>query len=136
MHGYDPITGTTDDAYLRYADGTPQKHAYGKDATKVVTDEAYVEAEKRIRHSQAFKDAIADANLRNKDRIATEGTQLESIFGANYKDSVFGKTRLGSRNNPTGVASADFTDGTMTAIYSKDATGKWNLFTMYPEPKQ
>lgn len=34
MYGIDPITGTTDDAFNKFPDGTPKPHNAGKNATK------------------------------------------------------------------------------------------------------
>jgi len=135
MYGKDPITGTTDDAYLKNVDGTPKKHSYGKDATKFVNKESFVKTEYYIRNSQQFKDKISIVNNTGDDAFAIEGIKLEDILGADYKNQVFGKTRIGTKNNPIGTSATDFTDGTAKAVFRKDVSGNWNLHSMYPEPK-
>ena len=137
MYGKDPVTGTKFDAYNKLPDGTPAPHTPTKNATKVMTDEAYVQAEKFIRNSQKYKDEIAEAEKRGRDFAPVKGTiRLEDIFGKDYKQNVFGKTRIGSEKNPVGTVETDLTDGTMRAIFRKDAAGNWNLHTMFPEPKK
>jgi len=136
MYGKDPVTGTTDDAYLKNSDGTPKKHAYSKDATKVIDDADYVKGEKFMSSTQQFKDKLANAEANGLAKFEVENVKLESIYGADYKDMVFGKTRQGTKNNPTGTINTDFTDGTMTSVYKKGDDGKWNLLTMFPKPKE
>jgi hypothetical protein len=48
---------------------------------------------------------------------------------------VFGKTRIGTKNNPIGTNYTDFTDGNVKAVYKKDTSGSWYLHSMYAEPK-
>jgi hypothetical protein len=133
--GHDPVTGTTDDAYNRFPNGTPKPHKYGRNATKVNTDEAYVQAEARIKNSQQFKDETAAADAAGKSRTEAIEMSLEDIYGSNYTNKVYGKTRQGSANNPTGTTDTDFTNGKMRAYYEKDASGNWRLITMYPNPQ-
>ncbi len=135
MYGIDPITGTTDDAFNKFPDGTPKPHNSGKNATKFTSKESLVKAEDYAESSQNYKDPISSAEADGSDYITIKEIKLKDVFGANYKENVFGKTRLGSRNNPTGTAITDFTDGTLTAKFKKDASGKWSLDTMFPEPK-
>ncbi len=68
--------------------------------------------------------------------IKVENVKLEDIYGSDYKNQVFGKTRTGTKNNPVGTIPTDFTDGTIYAFFTKDVNGKWNLETMYAKPKQ
>ncbi len=137
MYSIDPVTGTRFDAYLKNNDGTPKLHKPTKHATKVLSDEAYVEAESFMCNNQAYKDAVAQADKLGDNRVVIEDIiRLEDVFGTDYKQHVFGKTRMGSLKHPTGSVDTDLTDGTMTAVYIKDASGKWNLRTMYPEPKK
>lgn len=136
IRGFDPVTGSKNDAYNKFPNGTPKEHKAGKDATKIVSEEAYVKAEDYVLKSQEFKDSIAAANAAGKDQAQPIQMKLEDIYGSNYKDYVFGKTRVGSAKNPTGSVETDFTDGTIKAIYRKDGNGNWNLHTMYPEPKK
>ena len=133
--GHDPVTGTTDDAYNKFPDGTPKPHKYGRHATKVTTDEAYVKAEARIKNSQQFKDETAAADAEGRTRTEAIEMSLEDIYGSDYKKKVYGKTRLGSANNPTGTTDTEFTDGKMRTYYEKDASGNWRLITMYPNPQ-
>ena len=135
MHGKDPITGTTDDAFNKFPDGTPKPHNTGKNATKFNSKEALVKAEEYAHNTTEYKNAIAQAEAAGDNYITVKNTKLQDVFGANYKDQVFGKTRIGSRNNPTGSVETDFTDGTLTAKFKKDGSGNWNLDTMFPEPK-
>ena len=130
VKGYDPMTGSTTDGV------TGATHKYGKNATKINTPEAYVKGETHLRESPEFKTKADAAKANGDTRFAVKESKLEDIYGPGYKDNVTGKTRQGSKNNPTGATDTDFTDGTMTGAYVKDpATGQWNLTTMYPEPK-
>lgn len=135
MYGKDPMTGTTDDGIRKDASGNPLPHRSGKDATKFTNKESLVKAEDYVRNSQNYKDALEEAVLDGSDQFAVSGTKLEDIFGVDYKNQVFGKTRTGTKNNPTGSVETDFTDGTVKAVFKKDSSGKWQLETMYPEPK-
>ena len=135
VEGKDPITGTTDDAIKKNADGTPKLHNYGKDATKFKSKEALIKAEEYVKNSKAYKDELDEATLNGGSKIVIKDIKLEDVYGANYKNEVFGKTRVGSKNNPTGVTETDFTDGTIRAVFEKDTSGKWSLETIFPEPK-
>jgi len=137
VDGKDPVTGTTDDAYKKNPDGTPAKHQYGRDATKVNSEEAYVSAEDYLRSTDEFKTQAAEKGVNERIIIRRK---LEEIYGPDYKNSVSGVTREGTKNNPTGSHPTDFTDGNMVAVWVRDATawgsnGNWSLLTMYPEPK-
>lgn len=136
VKGFDPATGTTDDAYNKFPNGSPKKHKYGRHATKFNNKEALVKADEKIRNSEAFKKKVKEANAANANVIAVTDTKLEDVFGKDYKKEISGKTREGSKNNPTGnTTDTDFTDGTIRAVYKKDAAGNWNIETMFPEPK-
>ena len=135
VEGKDPITGTTDDAYLKDANGNPLLHRSGKNATKFTSEKALVKAEEFVKNSQEYKNALNQAMSTGQTRFEVTEIKLEDVYGANYKNEVFGKTRIGSKNNPTGVIETDFTNGTITSVFKKDASGKWTLHTMYPEPK-
>lgn len=135
VKGFDPVTGSTDDAYLKFPDGTPKPHRYGRHATHITSQEAYVQGENFIRNSQKFQDEMKAAIDAGEDRFAIKGVALEDIYGSNYKQQVYGQTRQGSKNNPTGSIDTDFTDGTMRAVYHLAEDGNWNLLTMFPEPK-
>jgi hypothetical protein len=130
MNGIDPMSGTTTDAV------TGQPHKYSKNATKINEAKDYVKGEEHVRESQTFKDKVADADANGKDRVVVDDSKLEDIYGHDYQDKVSGKTRTGTKNNPTGTVDTDFTDGHMVAVYDKNpATGQWELTTMYPDPR-
>jgi hypothetical protein len=102
----------------------------------VNTPEDYIKAEDHIRNSQEYNNEVAAANAKTPpdNRIEVK-KPLEEIYGPDYKDRVSGKTRTGTKNNPTGVQDPDFTDGSMVGRYRRDPDGSWKLVTMYPEPK-
>ena len=136
MYGKDPITGTTDDAFRKDINGNRLLHRSSKDATKFTNKDALVKAEIYVKNSQEYRNALNNANATGlSDNFAVDGIKLEDIFGANYKDEVFGKTRIGSKNNPVGTVETDFTDGTVKAAFKKDANGNWQLETIYSQPK-
>lgn len=134
--GIDPASGTNDDAYAKFPDGTPKPHNAGKDATKFTSKEAFVNADEYIKGTSEYKNALAAVEKSGDKNFAVKGIGLEDIYGAKYKDQVFGKTRIGSKKNPVGTTETNFTDGTVTAVFKKDASGNWNLHIMYPEPKK
>jgi hypothetical protein len=136
VNGFDPATGTTDDAYNKNPDGSPREHNYGRHATKFESKEALVKVDEAIRKSQTYKDELKEAIKQNASVFAVKDKKLEDALGKDYKKMVSGVTREGSKNNPTGNTTAtDFTDGTIRAVYKKDASGNWNIETMFPEPK-
>jgi hypothetical protein len=134
IEGKDPITGTTKDAFRKDAKGNPLPHLTNKNATKFTSKEALVKAEKYVKNTQEYKNALA--NIGNDKVFAIEDVKLQDVFGSDYKKQVFGKTRVGSRNNPTGATLTDFTDGTIRAVFKKDSNGAWHIFTMFAEPKK
>jgi hypothetical protein len=134
IFGEDPITGTTNDAFRKDAFGNPLPHKYSKNATKFTSKDALVKAEEYVKNSQVYKDDVDTVNLTGGNRIVIQNIKLEDVFGVAYKDQVFGKTRLGSKNNPIGVVETDFTDGTLRAVFIKNANDEWCLETMFPDP--
>jgi hypothetical protein len=134
IEGKDPITGTTKDAFRKDAKGNPLPHLTNKNATKFISKESLVKAEKYVKNTQEYKNALA--NIGNDKVFAIEDVKLQDVFGSDYKKQVFGKTRIGSRNNPTGAILTDFTDGTIRAVFKKDSNGAWHIFTMFAEPKK
>lgn len=135
VRGIDPASGTTGDAYNKFDDGTPKEHNYGRNATKFATKAAMVKADEAIRNGAAFKQKVIDAEAAGANVVAVTDTKLQDVFGADYKTKVAGVTREGSKKNPTGnTTPADFTDGTIRAIYKKDGAGNWNIETMFPDP--
>ncbi|MGM9481545.1 hypothetical protein ACS5PN_10175 [Roseateles sp. NT4] len=129
LYEYDPITGKTTDYYTR---GT---HKVGRNATKIVTGPAMLQAEAYVRGTPEFAVAEANAKAQGQSRMVVEGIPLEYALGAHYLTVVFGKARVGSSSNPVGTVPIDFTNGTLTAIFRKTPGGYWNLHTMYPEPQ-
>ncbi|RJF98074.1 PAAR domain-containing protein [Noviherbaspirillum saxi] len=129
MYKRDPMTGTTTDFYTR------MPHRASKNATQFLSREAMISAEGYARQSQEFSNKITAAVANDRDQVVVDGLKLQDALGPNYLSSVYGKTRLGSINNPTGTAYIDFTNGTYISIFKKNANGNWNLHTMYPEPQ-
>jgi hypothetical protein len=135
MHKIDPVTGTTDDAYNKFSDGTPRPHKAGRHATHITSNESFVRGEIAIRNSQKFKEAIANANANGLEYTEPIDVPLEQIYGSGYRNHVSGKSRIGSANNSAGTTVTDFTDGMMKAFYRKTPDGRWVLHTMYPNPQ-
>ena len=134
VKGFDPVTGTTDDAYLKNRDGTPAKHRAGKTASKFNSKWALVTAEEAIRKSDNFNKGLKEANKSGDTALTIKHIRLEDIFGKDYKKFVSGVTRDGTK--PLGYRETDFTDGSIRAVYKKDMNGHWNLQTIFPEPKK
>ena len=110
-------------------------HGYSKDATKINSVEDFVQGERAVSGSQAYRDALKDAIANGKDTFKVE-VPLEDIYGPDYRDHVTGVTREGTRKDPTGSKPTDFTDGNMLGFYKIDeTTGEPQLFTMYPNPR-
>ena len=124
--GLDPMTGTR-------VDGVHGgKHQYAEHATKVVSDEAYVFAERKARTSQQFVDATATATT---GRAQVE-IPLRDIFGDNFRNYVNGVTRYGPKNAPLGSGNTVFgNDSYMITRYKQDANGSRNFNTMFPQQK-
>ena len=126
----DPETGTRLDKYRTRADGTPANHKCGDHATKVNSEAAYVKAELTMRQTEEYKAAVAEGR---PDFAVSE--RLETVYGEDYKAQVSGRSRVRPWPDQSPAVPTDFTDGTMQAIYRRDAAGNYNLVTMYPEPK-
>lgn len=111
------------------------RHQYSADATRVLSDADYVKGEEFIRNSSEFATKRSQMEAANIRKFAVE-VRLKDVYGVEYKSKLKGYTRTGTRANPTGAIDTDFTDGTLKAVYKRDATsGEWNLSTMYPEPR-
>jgi hypothetical protein len=128
VKGFDPMTGTTTDGVHG---GT---HKTGRHATKINTPEDYVKAEEAMRQSKKFDEEAKKAKDAGIDTVVVDDVPLKDVLGDDYSKKLTGKTRLGSKNHPTGAEDTDFTDGTMKAIYKEDGKGGYDLVTMYPEP--
>lgn len=135
MNGFDPVTGTTEDAFRKDFAGNALPHRSSKDATKFVSKESLVKVDAYVRNSREYSDALAEAQRLSEPDFAVRDIKLEDVFGVDYKDQVFGKTRIGTKSNPLGTQNTDFTDGTVKAVFVKDTTGAWILETTFPVPK-
>jgi hypothetical protein len=110
----DPETGTTEDA----VHGGP--HRCGPVASRFDSGDDYVTAEAHMRH-------VADdtADLAPRRRISDVlGAEAEQRMTGCYHDPV----RAGEYRR------ADFTDGTIQAVYYRDGNGDLRLTTMYANP--
>ena len=107
----------------------------GKHATKITSEEAFVQADDYVRSTDTFRTTIAEKEEVGETWAVVDDISLETIYGSDYKQHVLGKSRVGSKKNPAGIADTDFTDGSITSVYKKDAAGQWALHTMYPNPK-
>ncbi|GAA3629228.1 hypothetical protein GCM10022223_53470 [Kineosporia mesophila] len=135
LWGKDPITGTTTDG------ATGGIHNYNRNATKFTTDTALVDADTYLRSSEEFKTQERNAAVTLDPRVQVN-VPLQQVFGANYHHHIHGIQRTGSKNKPTGdppgsqqPITIDFTDGTLFALYRKNAAGEYQLITMFPRPK-
>ncbi len=135
IEGKDPITGTTDDAFRKDASGNPLPHRSSKDATKFTSKEALVKVDTYVKNSKVYRDTLAETQRLGEPDFVVKDIKLEDVFEPGYKKQVFGKTRIGSKNNPVGTTATDFTDGTLKAIFVKNSNGDWILETAFPVPK-
>jgi hypothetical protein len=124
--GVDPASGTTIDAF------TGKTHKVPRTATSFASDNALVFAEDYVRSSAEFTAKAASPSAGDVIKL---NTPLQDIFGTGYQQNVRGITRIGSVKNPTGVEFTDFTGGTVRTTYVYE-NNKWNLITMFPEPKK
>ncbi|MHA6883123.1 hypothetical protein [Ralstonia pseudosolanacearum] len=126
VEGLDPMTGSTVDGVHG---GT---HQYAQNATKVLSDEAYVYAEHYARNSQQFLDATG-ASMTGRAQVELP---LSDIFGDDFRGYVYGVTRYGSKAAPTGYGDTLFSnDAYMIVRYKQDAGGVWRFNTMFPQPE-
>jgi RHS repeat-associated protein len=130
----DPMTGTTTDGVHG------GQHQCGRHATRVNSDEAYVQGDDHLRASDDFEDQRKANEQTGGDEIVVE-KPLEDIYGPDYQDNVSGTTRNGSNNHPTGnpagsapPSDTNFENGTMKGIYRKNPDGTYRTHTMYPNP--
>ena len=135
VKGIDPASGTQYDAFNKNKDGSPALHKVGKNATAFNSDEALLEADNYARNSEQFKQKINSSKIAGDLFVDPVEIPLSEVFGSDYLSQVRGRTRLGSKKNPTGHIQTDFTDGTIKAIYRLDQHGNVKLHTLYPNPK-
>lgn len=127
LHGTDPETGSNINP------NTGQPYPPPRRATRITSEEAYADAEQRMRTSQEFADAPVQVTPNGQRRKAVE-MPLDRAIGPDYQQHVEGVTRIGSAANPTGTRATNLDGGSMTAIYVENDQGGWDLLTMYPEP--
>jgi hypothetical protein len=138
MHGIDPITQTREDGVKR-----GQDHSYSGNATQFTSDRAMVQSLKVVEGSHEFhlKLKLAEAhNASNpgkpRPQFVVKGVSLEKALGPQYDKHIRGVSRKGPAAAPTGGESINFTNGKVMAVYRYNrSTGKYQLHTMYPDPK-
>ncbi len=135
VRGIDPASGTTFDAFNKFPNGSPKLHKVGRNATAFASDDALLQADSFARSSAQFQQNVAAARANGDLFVDAVELPLKDVFGSGYQNSVRGVTRLGSKKNPTGYVSIDFTDGSIKAIYRRDHNGNIKLHTLYPNPK-
>lgn len=129
QRGINPQTGTRFDDQAR-----TKPHAYSANATRINDPGVYVDAEEFMRASPAATVAKNDAVRRRTGRFTVK-LPLKDVLGTDYEKFVEGKTRTGTRNNPTGSVTTNLKDGMLIAVYTIARNGAISLLTMYPDPK-
>lgn len=138
MHGTDPITQTREDGVKR-----GQNHSYSGNATQFTSDRAMTQSLKAVEVSHEFllKLKLAEAHNAShpgkpRPQFVVKGVSLENALGPQYAKHVRGRSREGTAAAPTGSKSTDFTNGNVMAVYRYNpTTGKYQLHTMYPNPR-
>jgi hypothetical protein len=110
----DPMTGTTTDGVLGGV------HKCGDYATRFDTAEDFVAADRYMRQ-------IASDNGE-----AAVRAPISEVLGPDAHERLTGV--LHDPDNPAQLRSVDFQDGTIVAIYQRDAGRALTLYTMYPDP--
>ncbi len=128
-NGINPQTGTRFDDVAR-----TKPHGYSANATRINDPGVYVDAEEFMRSSPTAIAAKNNAVRRRTGRF-TVTLPLKDVLGTDYEKYVEGKTRTGSRNNPTGSVATNLKDGNLIAVYTVARNGAVTLLTMYPDPK-
>jgi len=125
---------------MRASSVTVGQHQCGRNATRINSDDAFVQADDHLRNSPDFEANKAAAEAAQKPSFTVE-RPLDEIYGDNYQDNVSGVTRNGSNKFPTGnppgsqpPTPTNFENGTMKGIYRQNPDGSWDTHTMYPEP--
>lgn len=77
-------------------------------ATKFTSKESLVKAEEFVNKTQKYKDAVREVENIGDTYIIVKDIKLEDVYGADYKNQVYGKTRIGTKNNPVGTTVTDF----------------------------
>jgi hypothetical protein len=110
----DPMTGTTTDGVLG------DVHRCGDYATRFDYAEDFAAADRYMRQ-------IASDNGE-----AAVRAPISEVLGPDAHERLTGV--LHDPDNPAQLRSVDFQDGTIVAIYQRDASGALTLYTMYPDP--
>lgn len=134
MYGADPITQTREDGEHG------GEHGAARTATQFTSERAMVQAYKAVVGNPDLKAAIEAAKEYNKKNpgnpklaVPFESLTLESVLGPSYEKHVRGRTRVGSKNNPTGYVETSLTGYNIKAVFTLDrATGEYVLHTMFP----
>ncbi|HEY1175526.1 MAG TPA: hypothetical protein VGF17_05165, partial [Phytomonospora sp.] len=125
--GKDPANGSGVD----WETGRP--HSPVRNATAFTSDAALVFAEAAAWNSAEGRAAIAEADATGAAR-AEVLLPAADVFGPDFRAHVHGRTRIGSRSSPQGVAPTEFPDDTrIVAVYRRDAVdAPWVAYTCYP----
>lgn len=91
------------------------------------SNEAYAQAEAKAREHPDFTRGASEA----KPEIKVKDLSLRDALGDDYLKHVEGRTTIGSA--PGSTRATDFSGGTVTAIYRRNASGGYDLVTMYPD---
>jgi len=122
MYGKDPMTGTR-------VDGVHGgNHGYGKDATKIKTPADFVRAYEKIAATAEYQ--VKAASDVSKFAISLPAKEA---LGRSWRARILGRSRVGSRRNPTAAIDTVFPDNTeILAVFKKNGDGSYFLYTMYP----
>jgi hypothetical protein len=122
LHGKDPMTGTTTDGVHG------GEHSYGKDATKINTPTDFVRTYENLITNDSYLD---QAKL--SVPVIRINIPIKELFGDSFRTRISGRTRFGSRKNPSHAVDTVFPDGTeIFAMFKKNSDGKYYLYTMFP----
>jgi hypothetical protein len=117
------------DMYKTTAAGAPKNHSCGPFATAFGSPEDMAKAE------DAAHKAISPADP--ADTRTTVSLDAKTVLGDDGVSRLRG-TYIDPSNPVTGTAinykDADFSGSSILAVYDKNASGGWDLTTMYPEP--
>jgi hypothetical protein len=95
-----------------------------------------VTADDAVRASPEFQTNRAASEEAGRSFFAVR-VPLERALGPNHQSMVKGVEREGPKGNPTGWHAADFSDGTVQAVYRRDhGDGSWRTWTIYPRTRQ
>ena len=122
MHGKDPMTGSTTDGV------TGRPHNYSADATKVKTPTDFVRA-----YEKALENPVVKAQMAGGKENIRVNLPIKDLLGHGWQTRILGRSRVGSRRNPTGSRRTVFPSNTEMFVYLKKKTdGSYYLNTMFP----